>query len=164
MKIDIYERFFVGLAIALLVVFFAAMVVSAFGSAVVLTNPANTIDPTLLDSTPPFNETGVRELAPGRYEVIMIASTFQFTPGEIRVPAGSEVTFRITSRDVIHGIQMTEIPFNFMLVPGQVTQATVRFGEPGEHLLICHEYCGTGHQVMYGKVIVEAATTAQGEP
>lgn len=161
MKIDIYERFFVGLAIALLVVFFAAMVVSAFGSSVVLTNPANTVDPTVLDSTPPFNEPGLRELAPGRYEAIIIASTFQYTPSEIRVPAGAEVTFKITSRDVIHGIQMTEIPFNFMLVPGQVTQATVRFTEAGEHLLICHEYCGTGHQTMYGKVIVEG-NTAQG--
>lgn len=163
MKVDIYERFFAGLAIALLVVFFGAMVVSAFGSSVVLTNPAELVDPTQLDSTPPFDQPGVREMTPGVYEAVIIASTFQYTPNEIRVPAGSTVTFRITSRDVVHGMQMTEIPFNVMLIPGQVTQATVKFDEPGEHLLICHEYCGTGHQAMYGKVIVEDAAAQGGQ-
>ena len=155
MRIDIYERFFAGLAIATLVIFFAAMVVSAFGSSVVLTNPAERVDPTLLDSTPPFNAPGLRQLAPGRYEAIMIASAWQFTPSELRVPAGAEVTFRITSRDVIHGMQLTEIPFNVMLIPGEITVGTVRFREAGEHLLICHEYCGTGHQAMVARVIVE---------
>ena len=42
-----------------------------------------------------------------------------------------------------------------MLIPGQISQVTYTFDEPGEHLLICHEFCGIGHHVMYGKVIVE---------
>jgi heme/copper-type cytochrome/quinol oxidase subunit 2 len=25
----------------------------------------------------------------------------------------------------------------------------------GETLMICHEYCGIGHQLMWGKVVIE---------
>ena len=35
-----------------------------------------------------------------------------------------------------------------------------RFDEPGEHLLVCHEYCGIGHHTMAGRFIVEPARTA----
>ena len=42
-----------------------------------------------------------------------------------------------------------------MLIPGQVTRTVYTFREPGEYLLLCHEYCGLGHHVMSGKVIVE---------
>ena len=42
-----------------------------------------------------------------------------------------------------------------MLIPGQVSRATYTFREPGEHLLVCHEYCGAGHHLMFGKVTVE---------
>jgi cytochrome c oxidase subunit 2 len=36
-----------------------------------------------------------------------------------------------------------------------VTRVVYTFDEPGEHLIICHEYCGIGHHNMWGKVIVE---------
>jgi cytochrome c oxidase subunit 2 len=42
-----------------------------------------------------------------------------------------------------------------MLVPGQVSTATHTFREAGEYVVICHEYCGIGHQTMFGKVIAE---------
>jgi cytochrome c oxidase subunit 2 len=42
-----------------------------------------------------------------------------------------------------------------MLIPGEITELDYRFEERGEHLLICHEYCGVGHHLMFGRVIVE---------
>ncbi|HUF70564.1 MAG TPA: hypothetical protein VMM79_18085 [Longimicrobiales bacterium] len=42
-----------------------------------------------------------------------------------------------------------------MLIPGQVSRNTYTFDEPGEHLIICHEYCGIAHHAMFGRVIVE---------
>ena len=42
-----------------------------------------------------------------------------------------------------------------MLIPGQVSQNTYTFEQPGEHRLICHEYCGIGHHLTYGRIIVE---------
>jgi cytochrome c oxidase subunit 2 len=90
--------------------------------------------------------------------VVIVGRIWQFTPNEIRVPAGSEVTFIATSRDVVHGFKVQGTPINMMLVPGQVSTLTTRFDRPGEYLFVCHEYCGTGHHVMFGRVIVEPAT------
>jgi cytochrome c oxidase subunit 2 len=42
-----------------------------------------------------------------------------------------------------------------MLIPGQISRNTYTFQEPGEHLIICHEYCGIAHHTMYGRLIVE---------
>jgi len=70
------------------------------------------------------------------------------------------VTFRITSRDVIHGFEITGKNANVMLIPGQISLVKVKFDEPGEHYIICHEYCGIGHQNMFAKIIVEPASQA----
>jgi len=45
-----------------------------------------------------------------------------------------------------------------MLVPGYVSQFTTVFKQPGEYLIVCHEYCGLGHHLMAGKLIVEGTT------
>jgi cytochrome c oxidase subunit 2 len=106
-------------------------------------------------SQAPFDNPGIRQTGPNSYEVVMIGQVWVFLPNEIRVPAGSEVTFVATSNDVIHGIHVEGTRVNMMLIPGQVARNTYIFKEPGEHLLICHEYCGVGHHTMFGKVIVE---------
>ena len=54
--------------------------------------------------TAPFNQPGVVEVSPGRYEAHLVAGIWFFNPLEIRVPEGSEVTFVATSKDVIHGL------------------------------------------------------------
>ena len=78
-----------------------------------------------------------------------------FRPAEIRVPAGAEITFLSTATDVLHGFHVEGTRVNMMLIPGQISRLVHTFREPGEHLLICHEFCGIGHHLMAGKVIVE---------
>ena len=119
------------------------------------TGRAGEIDPTTARSIAPFDEPGVRELGPGRYEVVMLGTAWAFQPSEIRIPAGSEVTFISTSTDVMHGIHVEGTRVNMMLIPGQISRNTYRFENPGEHLLVCHEFCGLGHHLMSGKVVVE---------
>jgi cytochrome c oxidase subunit 2 len=41
-----------------------------------------------------------------------------------------------------------------MLLPGQLSRVTRRFDQPGEYPMMCHEYCGIGHHIMGGKIIV----------
>ncbi len=105
--------------------------------------------------TPPFNHPGIHEIGPGRYEAAVLAMQWIFFPRKIEVPAGSEVTFRVTSTDVIHGFFIPGTRVNMMAVPGYVTVETYRFRHPGNYLLLCHEYCGRQHQTMWGEVIVK---------
>jgi cytochrome c oxidase subunit 2 len=109
----------------------------------------------VLRKTPPFDHIGVQEIAPGKYQAVVIGQTWAFTPDEIDVPLGAEVDFVATSSDVIHGFFIPGTRVNMMLIPGQVSEFAYRFTRPGEYLLICHEYCGRLHHTMAGKVVVK---------
>jgi|SRR5690606_13413478 len=155
MQIHRYEKAFLGISVVLLIGFMGALFYSAFGMGIMLPTDEGQIDPAAVRTTPPFDSPGVRETAPGKYEVVMIGQAWAFVPNEVRVPAGAEVTFVGTSTDVLHGFGIEGTRVNMMLVPGQISRLTYTFAQPGEHLIICHEFCGLGHHVMYGKVIVE---------
>jgi cytochrome c oxidase subunit II len=149
------EQVFLGLAGAMLIVFLIALFYSAFGMGLHLPDRVGEIDPTEVRTTPPFDDPGVHEVGPGEYEVVILGSAWSFQPSEVRVPAGATVTFVATAADVLHGLHVEGTRVNFMLIPGQIARVTYTFREPGEHLIICHEYCGAGHHLMYGRVIVE---------
>ncbi len=155
MHIHKYEKAFLTVTGVLLVMFLGALFFSTFAMGIDLPTNVSQIEPSKVRTTPPFDRPGVREVAPGKYEVVMIGQAWSYTPQEVRVPAGAEITFTATSTDVLHGFAIEGTRVNMMLIPGQISQVTYTFDEPGEHLLICHEFCGIGHHVMYGKVIVE---------
>ena len=154
--VSLYELVWILPSIAIPVGMLVALVVTAFGVGVHLPGNEGRVDPTRVAQTPPFDQPGIVELAPGRYEVRMTAQIWSFAPNEIRVPAGSIVTFIATSKDVVHGLLIHGANVNVMLLPGQVARVTARFDQPGEYPFVCHEYCGIAHHAMWGKVIVEA--------
>ncbi|MEX2531925.1 MAG: cytochrome c oxidase subunit II [Gemmatimonadota bacterium] len=149
------EHIFLSLSAAMLLVFLMALFYSAFGMGMHLPDREGEIDPSQVRQTAPFDAPGLREIGEGRYEAVFIGMAWGYEPREITVPAGSEVTFIATSTDVIHGFHIEGTRVNFMLLPGQIGKATYTFREPREHLIICHEYCGAGHHLMYARVIVE---------
>jgi cytochrome c oxidase subunit 2 len=152
--IYLYELLWILPSIAIPVGMLVALIVTAFGHGIHLPGNEGRVDPTTLGQTAPFEKPGVVDLGSGRYEVRMVAQVWSFAPAEIRIPAGSTVTFVATSRDVVHGLLIHEVNVNAMLLPGQVTRVTARFDRPGEYPLLCHEYCGVAHHIMAGKVIV----------
>lgn len=154
MKIDYYEKIFLILGVVLLLSGLGAILVSVVGAGAMVPTPAGRVAPADVRTTPPFDNPGVREIEPGKYEAVIIAQIWSFVPNEIQVPAGSEVTFRVTSADVIHGFFIENTQVNAMVIPGQITEVTQKFDEAGEYLLICHEYCGIGHHNMWGRVVV----------
>jgi cytochrome c oxidase subunit 2 len=156
--IYLYELAWILPSVAIPAAMLVALVVTAFGAGIQVPGVAGRVDPTRLAETPPFDAPGVVEVSPGRYEVRLVAGIWFFAPNEIRVPAGSTVDFVATSRDVIHGLALHAANVNLMLLPGRIARATARFTRPGEHLFVCHEYCGIAHHTMFGKVIVEAAS------
>jgi cytochrome c oxidase subunit 2 len=154
--IYLYELAWILPSVAIPVGMLVALMVTAFGAGIQVPSDEGRIDPTKVAETAPFNDPGVVEVAPGHYEVRLVAGIWVFMPNEIRVPVGSRVTFVATSRDVIHGLSLQAANVNLMLLPGRIARATAQFDSPGEHLFVCHEYCGIAHHTMFGRVIVEA--------
>ena len=89
------------------------------------------------------------------YQVFAVAQMWTFQPAEITIPAGTEVDFYVTSKDVVHGFNIYEKNVNLMAVYGNINKTTVKFDKPGEYNIVCHEYCGIGHQNMQSKIIVK---------
>lgn len=98
----------------------------------------------------------------GSVNVRAIGQQYSFTPQCIVVPADTPVTIRATSADALHGFLIQGTNVNAMLVPGYVSAITTRFAAPGDHAMPCHEFCGTGHEGMWGRVkVVEKAAFLQ---
>jgi cytochrome c oxidase subunit 2 len=154
LHLDPYERIWIMLGAALLVVFLIVLALTAFSRGFQVPGPQGRVDPNTVAQQAPFKEPGLRELSPGNYEAYILAQTFLFLPREITVPAGSTVTFFVTSKDVQHGFAIEGTNVNMQIVPGQVSRLTTRFDTPGEFNIVCHEYCGAGHAAMFGVVKV----------
>ncbi len=101
-----------------------------------------------------YREPKIIKLDENTYQVFSVASMWQFQPSEIYIPVGSEVDFYLTSKDVVHGFNISEKNVNMMAVYGAINKTTVKFDKPGVYDIICHEYCGVGHQNMRAQVIV----------
>ncbi|MFQ5889550.1 MAG: cytochrome c oxidase subunit II [Gemmatimonadota bacterium] len=165
MRVDVYEKFWMWGAVGIIAVFIVSVGVTTLGMAVQPPSHVETIDPTAARTDLRFADPGVTVNADGSVTVVVLAQMFAFLPNEIRVPRGRPVTFRLTSPDVIHGFQIVQTNGNAMVVPGYVSQFTTTFDSPGERLIVCNEYCGLGHHMMFGKLIVEdgSAISAAGE-
>lgn len=155
MKVHTYEKAFLSVGGIFLVVCLGALFYASEALHKKLPGDVNRIDPLQVYSTPPFDKPGVRQTGPNAYDVVVIGQMWSFTPNAITIPVGADITFIATSTDVIHGLYIAGTRVNLMLVPGQVAKNTYRFEKAGEHLLICHEYCGLAHHNMFGKVTVK---------
>jgi cytochrome c oxidase subunit 2 len=149
------ERLWLTFAAAMMVLFLAVITTAAVVDGIVPPSRVQTIDPTKVSQTPPFDKPGLRKIADGEYEAYYVARIFSYTPDTITVPVGAHVTFYVTSGDVEHGFSIPETGVNTMVTPGWVSSVSHTFRTPGTFLLICNEYCGAGHQTMAAKVVVQ---------
>lgn len=160
MKIDLYEKIWMGLGVVLIAVFLGIMIVMNTAHAVQPPSHIETVDPATIWDDPRFADLGVA-ITPEGARVTLVAQMYAFLPSELEVPAGKPVTFRMSSADVVHGFQIVGTNANATLIPGYVTEFTVTFPKAGEYLIVCNEFCGIGHHGMFGKVI--AGTKPSGE-
>jgi cytochrome c oxidase subunit II len=114
------------------------------------------IDPKTLHLTGEFTEAnlGTRVEANGQVTTRVVATQFAFVPRCVVVPEGQEVTLRLASPDVIHGMLVSGTNVNTMIVPGYVSQVHTVFRTTGDLLMPCHEFCGLGHSQMLARVRV----------
>ncbi|GBD06286.1 Cytochrome c oxidase subunit 2 [bacterium HR21] len=140
------ERLVMGIGIAVMAVFFALVLLLATGFGVDV--------PGCITEMKPFEQDTVFQTAEKRYEMHVIARMWSYQMPPVEFPVGSTVDIYLTSGDVVHGFHIDRTNVNLMAVPGTVTYARVRFRTPGEYPIVCHEYCGIGHQQMVGVIRV----------
>jgi cytochrome c oxidase subunit 2 len=80
----------------------------------------------------------------------------KWSQGELRVPVGQQVEFKMHALDVIHSFWVPEWRIKKDNVPGITTRAIVTPNEEGTFQLVCTELCGIGHATMRAKVVVES--------
>lgn len=154
MHVHKYERWWMTFGLCMLVVFLATIGYAAIADNINPPVGLQQIDPTKVAQTPPFDHPGLRRLPNGSYEAYYVAQVFSFAPQTLAVPAGAKVTFFVTSPDVVHGFYIAKTDVNMMAVPGWVNTQSHTFAHRGTYLLICHEYCGIGHQNMFARIQV----------
>ena len=150
------ERRWAWIVMAIIALLVAMMVVTGLRWASMPPSRVETIDVKTLHLHGEFVESNLgTELGPdGKVTVRLIAQQYSFVPQCIVVPAEMPVTFRGTATDAIHGFVVGRTNANTMLIPGFVATFTTSFRRTGEQLMPCHEYCGTGHEAMWGRVQV----------
>jgi cytochrome c oxidase subunit 2 len=123
-----------------------------------------TVDPRTLHLGGEFIESNLGSALEPDGSVTMrgIGQQYSFTPSCMLVPTDTPITFRATSADVVHGFLITGSNVNLMLVPGYVSNLRARFETQGERLMPCHEFCGMGHEGMWGRVkVIDKAAFAR---
>ena len=170
MHIDPTERSWMRAAIVILVIFAVAISVAGFMLGIQVPTEEQRVDPRTIADQAPWAAPGpddegdprIQELVPGeKYAVYIISQMWLYSPNliptaesGIEIPAGAEVTFYVTSKDVQHGFKVQNTNVNFMAVPGEVSKLTTTFDEAGTYDFICTEYCGTGHAAMFGSITI----------
>ncbi len=111
------------------------------------------------------DEAAHRESAEGDATVVYLeAFRFGYTPSELCLEVGRTYEFRMMATDVVHGASIS-LGLGSMMVrlpPGIMVEKRITFREPGEYLLYCSYYCGIGHPLMQGRILVEPARSSGG--
>jgi cytochrome c oxidase subunit II len=151
------EKVWLLIGIGTLVMFLTIVGISAFAQGHHPPSDLTTLDPQKVDTTEPFNQPGLKKIGDNEYELVIVSQAFAFMPNDIKIPEGAKVHIIVTSKDVVHGLEIVGTNVNMMVTPGHVNSLTHTFHKPGSYLIICNEYCGTGHQMMSTKIEVTKA-------
>lgn len=156
-------------AVLLVAVMIALVVYTAVVLGVHPPSHVETIDSTRLHLTPEFAEDnlGVRREKDGTVVARVVMARYMVHPQEITLPAGTPIVLRAASADVLHGLHVAGTNIGTQVVPGYVSEVrtTINFdsvakigaANPDGSVtvpLFCNEYCGLGHQSMWGRVTV----------
>jgi cytochrome c oxidase subunit 2 len=134
-------------------------VLTLFGIAALAINLFHVGLPTCLTDIKPFLKGEVITHSPDHFEVHYVSRMWAFDPEEITLPVGATVDFYVSAKDVTHGLILIGTDMNLMAVPGVVNYARVKFDQARTYKLLCHEFCGTGHERMAATLrVVDRAT------
>ncbi|MFQ5755479.1 MAG: hypothetical protein ACE5H7_05220 [Acidiferrobacterales bacterium] len=90
-------------------------------------------------------------------DVYVMSIRFAYIPRVLRLERGLRYRFRMMSMDVNHGASIhTGFAGHIMRRPAKVmSEMVMTFSKPGDFMMYCTVYCGVGHDLMKGKIIVD---------
>ncbi len=93
------------------------------------------------------------EPAPGG-DAYLQASMWRWYP-ILRLRQGQTYRLHVSSTDLQHGFSLLPMNMNFQVLPGYDHVLTITPTLPGSFSVVCNEFCGIGHHMMTGKILVE---------
>lgn len=94
-------------------------------------------------------------------DIYLLGQMWMWTP-ILQLQEGVEYVLHISSLDLNHGFGLVPQNINLQIVPGYDYALRITPNVSGEYRIICNEFCGIGHHLMVGKVVVQGPNdTAQ---
>ena len=87
-------------------------------------------------------------------DIYLLGRMWRWTP-VLKLKAGTAYTLHLSSADINHGFNLYPVNLNFQVVPGYDYGLKIVPNKTGDFRVVCNEFCGIGHHMMVGKVVVE---------
>ena len=87
-------------------------------------------------------------------DAYMVARVWSFDPILV-LRKGKTYKLHLSSLDLQHGFSLQPANINLQVLPGYDYVVSLTPTEVGDFSVICNEYCGIGHHLMVGKIIVK---------
>ena len=91
---------------------------------------------------------------PAGGDVYLLARQFQWYP-ILELKKGQTYRIHLSSADVQHGFSLQPMNMNFQVLPDYDYVIRLTPAQTGEFYIVCNEFCGLGHHLMSGKIIVK---------
>lgn len=157
------ERTWIGVAVAWCLVLFLMMPYWHFRGKQNSTGESYSVEPAAFSARVnqfvKSNQVGevkgvpIVEPAPGG-DAYLQASMWRWYP-VLKLKEGQTYRIHISSTDLQHGFSLQPMNMNFQVLPGYDHVLTVTPTLKGEYTIVCNEFCGIGHHLMTGRIVVE---------
>ncbi|HEY6280615.1 MAG TPA: cupredoxin domain-containing protein [Burkholderiales bacterium] len=82
------------------------------------------------------------------------AKAFEYVPNEITLKKGELVVLELTSQDLFHGFNISDLGLRADLPPGKTARVQLTPDKTGDFEFHCDNFCGIGHENMNGVIHV----------
>jgi cytochrome c oxidase subunit 2 len=156
------EKVWVGIAFAWCMVLFAMMPIMHARGGQNVSGIRHTVEPAafqkrvgeFIAAYQVGTENGYPVVAPPPgSDVYLMGSMWAWTP-VLKLEKGVEYTLHLSALDVNHGFSLLPLNVNMQVVPGYDYGVRVTPTAAGDFRIVCNEFCGIGHHIMVGRIIV----------
>lgn len=98
---------------------------------------------------------GFQDTLPTHREISLTARQYTYEPHRIEVNRGDNVTLKIKSIDVVHGMYIDGYDIKVQGLPGQIVTINFIADKVGKFRFRCSVICGSSHPFMIGELVVK---------